>query len=229
MIDTRLSIHAAMGFGRSYGKESGFMGKKFSGIFSSRLWDGYEDETCASTFAFVTDIGNDLAYEEPVARIMEWVEECVLRLYRSGAQVALTNVPLDVLRGMSRARFEFLRAVFFPRCRLDWLTLLNRAEELHDQLKALAENQKTPIFSVPNAWYGFDPIHPRACRMSDYWRAMVGLLKPSETGYQPRRRSMRHYLRLRTMSSPDVRWPTFQGRLCSCRAVLDDGSRVVLY
>ena len=160
VLRTRLAIHVAMGFGRSYGKESGFMGKKISGIFFSRLWDEYENETCSSTLAFVTDIGNDLAYEEPVDRIMEWVETCVTRLKQTDARVALTNVPIEVLRRLSRARFELFRAVLFPRCRLPWATLLNRAEELHERLLLLAATRKMPIFSVPNEWYGIDPIHP---------------------------------------------------------------------
>jgi hypothetical protein len=229
MIDTRLAIHAAMGFGRSYGKESGLMGKKFSGIFFSRLWDVYENETCASTLAFVTDIGNDLAYEEPVARIVEWVETCVARLHNRGARVVLTNVPIDVLRGMSRARFEFFRAVLFPKCRLNWSTLLDRAEELHDHLNCVAEVQKMPIFTVPTAWYGYDPIHPRSGRMADYWRAMFALMTTQTISTKSHSRSLRSYLRLRTLSTPDVRWQSPHRRFSLSRAVLDDGSSIALY
>jgi hypothetical protein len=229
MIRTRLSIHAAMGFGRSYGKESGFMGKKISGIFSSRLWDDYESESLSSTLAFVTDIGNDLAYEEPVARIMQWVETCVVRLEQGGAQVALTNVPIDALRAMSRARFEFFRAVLFPKCRLSWSTLLDRAEALHERLDQFAETRKMPIFTVPNAWYGFDPIHPRSRHLTDYWRAMFGLLTTHSGANESRSRSLRSYLRMRALSTPDVRWRPSHGRFSLSRAVLDDGSRIVLY
>jgi hypothetical protein len=229
MIRTRLAIHAAMGLGRSYGKESGFMGKKFSGIFSSRLWDVYDTETSSSTLAFVTDIGNDLAYEEPVERIMEWVATCVARLDKNGAQVALANVPIDVLRTLSRPRFEFFRAVLFPKCRLPWATLLSRAEELHDRLGKYAESQNIPIFAAPNAWYGFDPIHPRSARFADYWRAMFGLLTISPTAHDSCARSLRTYLRIRALSTPDVRWPTSKRRFSASETTLDDGSSIVLY
>jgi hypothetical protein len=229
MINTRLAIHAAMGLGRSYGKESGFIGKKFSGIFFSRLWDVYESETSSSTLAFVTDIGNDLAYEEPVTRIMEWVTACVARLDKTGAKIALTNVPIDVLRALSRARFEFFRAVLFPRCRLPWLTLLSRAEELHDSLGKFAENQNMPIFAVPNAWYGFDPIHPRSARLADYWRALFSLLTTQAATTKPRSRSLRSYLRVRTLSTPDLRSQSSKRRFPSNETTLDDGSSIALY
>lgn len=229
MLNTRLAIHAAMGLGRSYGKQSGFIGKKFSGIFFSRLWDVYEQETSPATLAFVTDIGNDLAYEESVSRIMEWVESCVARLEKNDARVALTNVPIGVLRTLSRARFEFFRAVLFPRCRLDWSTLLGRAEELHERLDAFAQTHKRPIFTVPNAWYGFDPIHPRSSRLADYWRAMFGLLATPSTAQRSRATSLRSYLRVRTLSTPDVRWQPAQRRFSLSRAVLDDGTSIALY
>jgi hypothetical protein len=229
MLNTRLAIHAAMGFGRSYGKESGFMGKKFSGIFSSRLWDVFESESSSSTLAFVTDIGNDLAYEESVTRIMEWVEACVARLDNSGAKVALTNVPIEVLRGMKRARFELFRAVLFPKCRLSWLALLNRADELHERLQKFADYNKRPIFTVPNAWYGFDPIHPRSSRFAEYWREMFRLLTTQAEANKRRARSLRSYLRVRALSTPDVRWQSSNRRISLSRAVLDDGSSIVLY
>jgi hypothetical protein len=229
VISSRLAIHAAMGFGRSYGKDSGFMGKKFSGIFFSRLWDDYEKETCASTLAFVTDIGNDLAYEEPSERIMEWVEACVTRLAHQGARVALTNVPIEVLRSMSCARYELLRTLLFPKCKLAWPVILGRAEELHERLALFAKVQKMPIFTVPNAWYGFDPIHPRSSRLADYWRAMLALSVTPGQVNESRSKTLGSYWRIRTLSTPDLRRPASNGHFLSSRAILADGSSIALY
>jgi hypothetical protein len=177
----------------------------------------------------VTDIGNDLAYEEPVDRIMEWVETCARRLAQRGAKVALTNVPIDVLKRVSRLRFELFRTVLFPKCRLPWTTLLSRAEELHERLAIFASDQKLPIFTVPNAWHGFDPIHPRSRYLVDYWRAMLGLLVKSESVSELRRTSLRSYWRLRTLSTPDVRWRSSRDRFSLSHALLDDESSVTLY
>ena len=229
VLRTRLMIHAAMGPGRSYGKESGFMGKKISGIFFSRLWDEYSAHECSRTIAFVTDIGNDLAYGEPPERITVWVAACVERLVQARAEVVLTNVPIGVLRRLSRTRFELFRALLFPRCPLPWTTLLDRAEELHQRLADLSENRNMPIFTVPNAWYGFDPIHPRSAQLANYWRAMFAHVMKSDCPRGRLNTPLRTYWRLRTLSTPDVRWKATSRRFSLTRATLADGSRVVLY
>src|SRR5690606_12354550 len=105
---------------------------------------------------------------------------------------------------VGRARFELFRRVLFPKCRLDWATLLGRSEELHERLDRFAIDQKMPIFTVPNAWYGVDPIHPRGVRMADYWRDMFGLTVTRSSANESRSRSLRTYLRLRMLSTPDV-------------------------
>lgn len=81
-----LSIHTAMGFGRSYGKESRFLLKKSLGIFQSKIWDALAQQKSFPTTAFMTDIGNDLAYEVPVDQLMEWVEDGVVRLQHLDAK-----------------------------------------------------------------------------------------------------------------------------------------------
>lgn len=205
------------------------MGKKFSGIFSSRLWDEYDAHACDRTVAFVTDIGNDLAYEEPTEHIMQWVETCVTRLSLTGAEVVLTNVPIGVLQSMSRARFELFRALLFPKCSLPWATLIDRAGELHECLAKYAESQKMPIFTVPNDWYGFDPIHPRGGQLAHYWQALFGLLPTAPASNFAPSNSLRTYWRLRALSTPDMRWKATSKRFLMSRANLADGSRVVLY
>ena len=224
-----MTIHAAMGFGRSYGRESGFLGKKFSGISFAKIWDALDQDATQSTIAFVTDVGNDLGYEQPVDAIMEWVEACVMRLNKRGARTVLTDLPLDVLRGMSEAKYYVLRAVLFPSCRLSWRELLTRSEELSERLSGLAKSQNMPIFSVPNAWYGFDPIHPRVEHMCDYWRELLAKLSLNEDQTSRRQISWRNYWRLRTLTSPGLGQKPPSGQFSSKRTVLGDGTSISLY
>jgi hypothetical protein len=224
-----LSIHAAMGFGRSYGKESGLLGKKFSGIFLSRIWEALDTNSAQPTIAFVTDIGNDLAYEHPVDAILEWVDGCISRLIERGAVVALTNIPIDILRTVGETKFLLLRSVLFPRCRLRWSVLLDSAEQLSDRLTKLAETRKRPIFSVPNEWYGFDPIHPRASYMRSYWAELFALATGESRTTTSERQSLRTYWRLRTMSSPRLSSKAPAGRFLPSKALLDDGTTITLY
>ncbi|MDZ4658285.1 MAG: SGNH/GDSL hydrolase family protein [Bythopirellula sp.] len=218
-----------MGFGRSYGKESGFLGKKFSGIYFSKIWEALESETSSTTIAFVTDVGNDLGYEQPVEAIMEWVATCVSRLRERGAQVALTDVPIEALRGVSHAKFSLLRSIFFPSCRLSWSELLARAEELSARLGELAKSQKVPIFSVPNDWYGFDPIHPRSAHLRDYWSELFALLAVREAVTGQRRLSWPSYWRLRTLTSPGLGQKVSPVQFSASRALLREGTSITLY
>jgi hypothetical protein len=173
-----LHIHAVMGCGRSYGLEAGYLGKKFSGIFSSSVWGTLDHEPPLPTLGFVTDVGNDLPYGVEVVQVLEWVSRCVHRLREHGAQVVLTELPLASLEQMTPRRFEVLRWILFPRCALSWPTLLDRARELNAGLMKLAEAQEIPIFSLPNAWYGWDPVHPRRAHYTALWQhlfaAMLG-------------------------------------------------------
>lgn len=229
LFQSPLAIHAAMGLGRSYGKESGFMGKKFSGIFSSSIWQSLSSENNHQTFAFVTDVGNDLAYEEPVDVVFKWVQTCVERLNDLGAQVVLTGLPVDVLRQMSLSKFHLMRAMLFPSCRLSLANLLGRAEELDARLRELAKSQKVPIFSVPNEWYGFDPIHPRATYLNDYWRELFTRWSLKEQSLSADHTRLVSRWRLRLLSTPGVGSKAPWGPFLPSQLLIGDALRITLH
>jgi hypothetical protein len=175
-----LSVHVVMGHGRSYGIEAGYLRKKFFGISQCGLWDELRREDTRSTVAFVTDVGNDLAYEIPVGEVLEWVARCLDRLQECDARVVVTALPLAALAQVGRLRFGLLRALLFPRCRLSQSELLERAEQLDARLRELAKTRNIPIFSVPNAWYGLDPIHPKRAYLKSWWNNQCDLIEKCE-------------------------------------------------
>lgn len=174
-----LEFFIAMGFGRSYGQESKFFGKKFSGILQSEIWSALDRAPRARTVAILADVGNDLAYEAPVETIVAWVATTLDRLQAYEARVVLNNLPLESLRTVGAMRFGLFRSILFPRCRLARGELLNRAETLSGRLGELAAERKTPAFAGENAWYGLDPIHPRRGAAGEIWQRMLTALAPS--------------------------------------------------
>ena len=160
--------------GRSYGLESGCFGKKFPGIFFSDIWSALEQEKTVPISAWITDIGNDLGYEVPVETIVEWILGCIDRLQKLDAKVALMGLPLAPLSRLSERKFRFLRTLFFPTSRIQRDALLARASELHNRLEEIAKSRNIPIITVPTAWYGWDPIHPRRRHFATLWREMLG-------------------------------------------------------
>ena len=229
MFAAPLSIHAAMGPGRSYGIESGFFGKKLSGIFSSAIWESLEREQVIPTSAFVTDVGNDLAYGVPVDEVFGWVAGCVARLQSHSAEVILTALPMGPVERLTEGRFRVLRGIFYPSCRLTLGELQRRAEELNARLAYLAESQEMPIFTVPDAWFGFDPIHPQRRHVGRLWRALLGCsphARSPAVGRRPRR-GLANYLRC--ISSPGSRFRRSGARESCRRMQLFDGTRIALY
>jgi hypothetical protein len=175
-----LEIVAAKGFGRSYGQQSKFFEKKFSGILESSLWSELARARALPTFAIVADIGNDLAYETPVDTLVGWIEQTLDRLSEHNARVVLNNIPLASLRTVGPARYYVFRQMFFPSCRLSRREMIARAERLNDSLGRLASERKTPVFSGEIEWYGLDPIHPCLPSAGRIWSRMIGeLTSPS--------------------------------------------------
>ena len=224
-----ISIYAAKGHGRSYGKESRCLAKKLSGIFQCGIWQALSQDNCVPINAWLTDIGNDLAYEESVQQVLEWVEACVDRLQTLGAQVVLSDLPIDVLSAVGVTRYRILRSLLFPGCRLDWPEMMERAVQLNEGLHELAKTRKMSIFTGANSWYGWDPIHPRRRHLVDFWSGLLQLAAGQRAAESQANNSLlwRSYLR----GLRPAEWSIFsisrcaaqpQGRLC-------DGSEIFLY
>ena len=125
--------------------------------------------------AWITDIGNDLAYEVSVETIVEWVSGCVDRLQELDARIALSDLPIATLRDVSEGKFRLFRTLLFPASRLQRDELLARATALSGALGELGKTRKIPIFPAFAAWYGFDPIHLRSKHHVPMWSELMGL------------------------------------------------------
>jgi len=168
-----LEVFAALGHGRSYGLESSVLGRRLPGIAGCELWDELARRPKLPTAALVTDIGNDLLYEQPLDQIVAWVERCLERLSELGADIVLTRLPVGNLDDLSRARFRFFRAVFVPRCRLDLGEMLRRAYELDARISALAARYEVRTVALRPEWYGLDPIHIRRRHVPGAWHEIL--------------------------------------------------------
>jgi hypothetical protein len=229
MTSAPVEMHVAKGFGRSYGRESKFFGKKFLGILECGLWDSVERAPRLETLAVLSDVGNDLAYESPVRTILRWVNETLDRLAAQDARVVLNNIPIESLRSVGALRYHAFRELFFPNCKLPRQELLRRAEDLSEALFQLAAERKTPVFSGENAWYGLDPIHPRRSAADRIWQRLLGeLLTPGRlaTIARPKRAAALALHRLQPQA-----WTQFgvARRAAQPRARLDDGTTIALY
>ncbi|MBI1374096.1 MAG: hypothetical protein GC159_15360 [Phycisphaera sp.] len=229
-------IMVAAGHGRSYGIRSRFVVRSINGIVVSPLWE--QLEACAAeaplpTYAFVTDIGNDVVYRVEPERTTEWVAMCLDRLAAQDARVVMTALPLDSLRRLSPVWFTIAVRLLFPRANLTFEQALADSERLDALVHDLAAARGVSMCEQDVRWYGVDPIHVRR----RHWpEAYTGFLRHWLDDNDPRRDAppCRVASRVRTLRYlscvPAHRWMCGVEQHGKQPAItLDDGSTIALY
>jgi hypothetical protein len=169
-----LEVLGALGLGRSYGMRSRVLVRDLPPIAECGLWEELARRPPLPTRALVTDVGNDVLYNAPVGRILEWVDACVRRLSDAGAEVVMTGLPLQRLQRLSAPGYALMRTVLFPFH--GWLPLteaLDRARALDEGLQRLAAERGAVFVRPRPEWYGLDPIHVRPGAWGRAWRAIL--------------------------------------------------------
>ena len=166
-LDGPLKVYAALGHGRSFGQWSRVLVRSLPGIAESGLWDHFERDPPADgpVRALITDVGNDLIYDVPVPRIVEWLDDGLRRLADRNADTVVTMLPLGSVEKLQAWRYYMARTLMFPTRRCPWPEMQRRVYELNDRLEQLCTRYGAKTFAPPGEWYGFDPIHiVRSCR-----------------------------------------------------------------
>jgi hypothetical protein len=229
MFGEPLEILSAMGHGRSYGKVTSVLGRKLSGIFFCGIWDALRAGPALPTVALVTDIGNDLLYGASLDELFAWLEAVVERLDAVGAHTVITSLPLESVQRLGSAKFRLLRSLLFPSSRASWAETLALAQRAQARLARLAEERKTPLIPVENAWYGWDTIHLRRRVFSTAWGVILAHWLAASTPHTAPWISRRHAFYLRSLR-PAERWIWGMHQTCAqpC-AQLKDGTTISLF
>jgi hypothetical protein len=224
-----LEIMAAMGHGRSFGQNSSVLGRKIPGIFPCSLWQDLKRRPTLPTAALVTDIGNDLLYEVPVERLLEWVAGCLDHLAATGATTIITRLPIVNLETLSEARFRFFRTLLFPHSRLTLAQVVASARALDEQLVQLATRRKISVIPVSNAWYGLDPIHLKRGARRAAWPEILSAWNPHSAPHVVPRRSLWRWAYLRCLAPAERTVCGIKRRCVQPAGRLVDGTTVSLY
>jgi hypothetical protein len=155
-------VLVAAGHGRSYGQSSRVLMRELPGIIQSGMWrqlHSAETGVEPATYAFLTDIGNDIPYQAAPEEILNWISWCVEQLQRQCAHIVMTNLPIASIEALSEQRFNLLRSIMFPSCRLSRHEVIERAWIVHQGLIHLAERCHFVLCEVEPDWMSFDAIH----------------------------------------------------------------------
>ena len=199
MIPKPLAVYAAIGRGRSYGAHSQFLFRGLPGILDSELWPVLEKANRPTeTSCVITDVGNDLLYDQSVDQIIHWVEQCIARLRQTEGRIAITGIPLSCVRNLASYKFLAFRSMMFPKSRLQLSTVQQRAEELDVCLQQLAEADDITFIPQKPEWYGFDPIHWRQAKRPEVWHTILSAVGHPAFDYSRVQsnffHSMRHWM-----------------------------------
>lgn len=154
-------VLVAAGHGRSYGEPSQVLFRELPGIASSGLWKQLNQADVQPTYALLTDIGNDIPYGYTAQQILGWVNWCVSRLQRRAVHVVVTNIPIASIEAISEWRYQMLRPLLFPNCRLSRSGVIERARVVHQGLVEMALSKRFELLELSSDWLGADAIHVR--------------------------------------------------------------------
>jgi hypothetical protein len=200
-----LEIFAALGHGRSYGTRSTVLGRSLPSILNGDLWPALAERDRVPTAALITDIGNDLLYEQPVERIVDWVSGCLDLLAQHEARVVMTRLPIANIDSLPEWKFRLLRRAMFPLGTAPFQVIAERARELDRRLIEVAGERRVTLVEQQRAWYGWDPIHLKSSAWPKAWHEVLSAWTDSPPERVTRNPGLSQMLYLRTRR-PQQRW-----------------------
>ncbi len=220
----------AAGHGRAYGVYSRVLFRVLPGITQCGLWDDLAREPELPTFALITDLGNDLAYEQPPERLIEGVCWCLDRLAECYARAIVTALPVQGLERLSPWHYQCFRVLLFPGRGLTQEQALERARTVNEGLRKLCSERGITLIEQRLEWYGLDPIHiHRQSRSIAYREILKPWLEPSRDELPAARTGFRRRWRVRLFTPQYRRLFGLEQHRKQPAGLLPDGSTVSLY
>jgi len=159
----------AAGHGRSFGVDSSILTRRLPGILPSALWDALSARPPLPTYALITDLGNDIFYNQSSASLSLWLTHIITRLQSARARTLLTSLPIENALRITPAQYALVRRLFYPNCSLTLKAALTIAQEFDQVARACARSHSLPLIPLPARWYGWDPLHIQSRYWGEAW------------------------------------------------------------
>lgn len=177
-----LQIGLALGPGRSYGLNAGNPLIRYEALSQVDFGFGAESVN-GRKLAFITDIGNDIAYSQRPERIVAWVRELTQRLESQGFEVMVGGVPAESLALIHPTLFKTCAKLYYPEGNLSKDQITRDLEELEYGIQELCAKKSYPHFGLSSDWYGLDRFHLKRRARIAYWRSLLSTI-PERTRYR---------------------------------------------
>lgn len=172
-----VEILHAMGPGRGYIAQGGVFNVSYAPIVDSGIVKAArkrQPET-SKTLALITDIGNDIMYDVPVAEIMAGLDSLMRELNGMDAEVFVNPIPMDLLEDVSEQQFRMLRRVFYPRSPVTYSGAADAVSKINISLR---ESVGGRIHLLPSFkdYCGVDKIHYSVFHSHRAWSEVVNAM-----------------------------------------------------
>ena len=207
-------LYFAFGFGRSFGIRSTVFGRDLPGIAECGLWAELAKSDAAAALSgdriishvLLTDVGNDLFYEQSVDQIERWLRFALERLALTSTRTILAQLPLQNIERVTQTQFLFLTKMLFPGRNLRLDSMKADLHRLARIMETLAAEFGATLVQQPAEWYGFDPIHYRFKLWPQIWdQILTPFSERGAAALALPHPSPRQWWKLRMME-PDLKW-----------------------
>jgi hypothetical protein len=169
-----IEVLHAMGPGRGYFAEGGVFNVSYPPIVDSGIIDAARERQpdISKTLALITDIGNDIMYNVPAAKIIAGLHSIIQELDAMGTEVFVNPIPMVLERDVSERQYRILRRIFFPRSPVTHSGAADAVSKINIFLKEAAGGR---IHLLPSAkeYCGVDKIHYSMFHSHKAWSEVV--------------------------------------------------------
>lgn len=167
----RLELGLAFGPGRSYGLHAGNPFFRYQPLKDVSF--GFEREPLEQKIAFITDIGNDIAYRQNPDTIISWVSALSERLERYGYYVIVGGTPAESLGTLHPRIFNFLLKLYYSEESLTQEQAVAELFELEARIQDLCQDRSYEYCKLDSEWFTYDHFHLKPKGKKPYWESLL--------------------------------------------------------
>lgn len=166
-----LEVGLAHGPGRSYGLRAGNPLFRYEPL--GEVDFGLAPGSATRKVAFITDIGNDIAYSQRPADVVNWVKSLVLRLEKENYEIVVGGIPASSLSRLHPRLFNTLAKLYYPDGVVDKEQVTRDLEEVEIGVRELCHDREHHFIPVNAEWYAVDRFHLRPSTRMPYWQTLL--------------------------------------------------------
>lgn len=166
-----LEIGLAHGPGRSYGLRAGNPLFRYEPLRDVEF--EFRGEVSGHRLALITDVGNDVAYQQKPETVVTWVSELALRLSQRGYDIIIGGLPVQSLSRLNPRLFQTFSKLYYSDDSVTQEQVNRSLFQIEDGLIQLCRAQGYHHLPLDPNWYSYDNFHLKRRACSAYWQSLL--------------------------------------------------------